>query len=36
MIGDSATLANHAFYKELIDYCEEQGCYTSAWEFNYD
>ena len=34
MIGDSATLANHKFYKELIDYCEEQNCYTSAWEFN--
>ena len=36
MIGDSATLANHKFYKELIDYCENQNCYTSAWEFNYD
>jgi predicted DNA helicase len=36
MIGDSATLANHTFYKELIDYCEELGCYTSAWEFNFD
>jgi superfamily I DNA and/or RNA helicase len=34
MIGDSATLANHKFYKELIDYCEEQSCYTSAWEFS--
>ena len=34
MIGDSATLANHKFYKELIDYCEEQNCYSSAWEFN--
>lgn len=34
MIGDSATLANNKFYKALIDYCEAQNCYTSAWEFN--
>lgn len=33
MIGDSATLANHGFYKKLIDYCEEQESYSSAWEF---
>jgi len=35
MVGDSATLANHPFYKELIDYCEEKNCYRSAWEFAY-
>lgn len=33
MIGDSATLAANDFYKNLIDYCEEQNCYRSAWEF---
>ena len=35
MIGDSATLAANDFYKNLIDYCEEQNCYRSAWEFSY-
>ena len=35
MIGDSATLAANDFYKSLIDYCEEQNCYRSAWEFAY-
>ena len=33
MIGDSATLANHPFYRELIDYCEKNQSYKSAWEF---
>lgn len=35
MIGDSATLATNEFYKNLVDYCEEQNCYRSAWEFVY-
>ncbi len=35
IIGDSATLANSDFYKKLIDYCEKNNGYTSAWEFNY-
>ena len=33
IIGDSATLASHPFYKKLIDYCEEIDAYSSAWEF---
>ena len=33
MIGDSATLATHPFYRELIDYCEKNNGYKSAWEF---
>jgi len=35
VIGDSATLANHPFYKEFLDYAEEIGAYRTAWEFNY-
>ncbi len=31
IIGDSATLAVHPFYKDLIDYCESITSYTSAW-----
>jgi ATP-dependent RNA/DNA helicase IGHMBP2 len=33
VIGDSATLANHAFYKDFIDYAEGVEGYVSAWEF---
>ncbi len=33
VIGDSATLANHPFYKNFIEYAESIGAYTSAWEF---
>ena len=33
MIGDSATLSSHSFYRELIDYCEKNNSYKSAWEF---
>nr|MBK9651688.1 AAA family ATPase [Bacteroidota bacterium] len=33
VIGDSATLANHSFYKKFIDYAEAIGAYVSAWEF---
>ncbi|HEU4717140.1 MAG TPA: AAA domain-containing protein [Bacteroidia bacterium] len=32
IIGDSATLANHSFYKSFLDYVEEIGAYRSAWE----
>ena len=32
IIGDSATIGNHAFYNELISYCESIDCYVSAWE----
>ncbi len=33
VIGDSATLANHPFYKSFLDYIESINAYKSAWEF---
>lgn len=33
VIGDSATLANHPFYKDFLDYTESSNAYKSAWEF---
>ena len=33
VIGDSATLANHPFYKNFIDYAESVDAYVSAWEY---
>lgn len=33
VIGDSATLANHPFYKDFLDYIEKINAYKSAWEF---
>ena len=33
MIGDSATLSSHDFYKSMIEYCENEGGYSSAWSF---
>jgi len=35
VIGDSATLANHPFYKNFLDYTESISAYKSAWEFMY-
>lgn len=35
VIGDSATLANHPFYKSFLDYTESVNAYKSAWEFIY-
>ena len=32
VIGDSATIASHQFYSELLSYFEEQGAYHSVWE----
>ncbi len=32
LIGDSATLANHSFYKRLLDYIDRIGAYSSVWE----
>ena len=32
IIGDSATIGNHAFYNGFINYCESIDSYTSAWE----
>jgi superfamily I DNA and/or RNA helicase len=33
VIGDSATLANHSFYRNFLDYTDRIGAYKSAWEF---
>lgn len=33
IIGDSATLGNHPFYKDFLDYVENIQAYKSAWEF---
>ena len=35
IIGDSATIGNDTFYKNLLDYIETQGTYRSAWEYMY-
>ncbi len=35
VIGDSATLANHPFYKRFIDYTDSIGVLKSAWEYIY-
>ncbi len=32
VIGDSATLASHDFYKRMFDYFESISAYTSVWE----
>nr|WKN37442.1 AAA domain-containing protein [Tunicatimonas sp. TK19036] len=36
MFGDSATLGNHPFYGQLLDYVQEIGAYRSAFEFIYE
>ena len=33
VIGDSATLGQHSFYRDFIEYAEKKGGYVSAWEF---
>lgn len=33
VIGNSATLANHPFYKDFLDYVESINAYKTAWEF---
>lgn len=32
VIGDSATLAGHPFYRRLLDYIETHGAYRTIWE----
>jgi ATP-dependent RNA/DNA helicase IGHMBP2 len=32
MVGDSATLGGHPFYRRLLEYCEEMGFYRTVWE----
>lgn len=33
VIGDSATLASHTFYRNFLDYCEALQACRSGWEF---
>lgn len=33
VIGDSATIGSHPFYKKFLDYAENIKAYRSAWEF---
>jgi ATP-dependent RNA/DNA helicase IGHMBP2 len=33
VVGDSATLGEHPFYRDFFDYVEGIGAYRSAWEF---
>ncbi len=33
IIGDSSTIATHRFYEKLIDHCQKNNHYISAWEF---
>lgn len=33
LIGDSATLGNHPFYEDFMNYVEGLGTYKSAWEY---
>lgn len=33
IVGDSATIGNHNFYKNFLDYCDSVGAYRTAWEF---
>ena len=33
VIGDSATIGSNPFYKQFIEYCEINGFYKSAWEY---
>lgn len=35
IFGDSATLGNHPFYSQLLDYVQQAGAYQSAFEFIY-
>lgn len=33
IVGDSATIGNHKFYEDFLEYCEAKGTYQSAWEY---
>ena len=34
MIGDTATIGSHDFYKQLLEYCESVGAYRSIWQLD--
>lgn len=33
MVGDSSTIGNNKFYQALLEYCEKNGRYQTAWEY---
>ncbi len=33
VLGDSATIGGNTFYKQFIEYCENNGFYKSAWDY---
>ncbi len=33
VVGDSATIGQHPFYKAFLDYCDRVGAYRTAWEY---
>ncbi len=33
IIGDSATIGNHPFYQQFLDFCDANGAYFSAWDY---
>ncbi|MCS7005446.1 MAG: AAA domain-containing protein [Cytophagales bacterium] len=35
IVGDSATVGNHSFYRDLLEYIQKEGDYKSAWELEY-
>jgi superfamily I DNA and/or RNA helicase len=35
VVGDSATIGSHTFYKDFLEYVETYGSYRTAWEFMY-
>lgn len=34
VIGDSSTIGLNPFYKSFLEYCEKNGVYRTAWEWN--
>lgn len=36
VVGDSATLGGHPFYRELLEYFELHGAYRSVWEESFE
>lgn len=36
VVGDGATIGQDPYYQSLLEFCESQGCYRSAWEWYRD
>jgi ATP-dependent RNA/DNA helicase IGHMBP2 len=33
IVGDSSTISNHPFYAQLVEFCEKNKAYQSAWNY---